>query len=42
MTICRNKIGGGYFPERRQGAVILSPKDFRKGGLRRKGGEPRG
>lgn len=40
-------IGGGYSSvfrkERRQGTVlILSPKDFREGGLRRKGGDPRG
>ena len=41
-------IGGGYSSvfrkERRQGTVlILSPKDFREGGLRRNwGGDPRG
>ena len=44
MILCINKIGGGYSfrsqTERRQGTVlILSPKDFREGGLRRKGGD---
>ena len=43
MNLFINKIGGGSFSSgRRQGTVSLSPIGLPKGGLRRKGGDPRG